>query len=170
VAETKKMRKFVAVTSLSVPRYDKKGEITNRNDLVRGGQTFELDPDLHEDLIQKGLERLALRELSESEAKEPEQVEGSEVNGPGVSALQTFPVSADANLELAALTPEQREARAQVAAGQATAESGPRRPAKTAKIEDWQAYATLRGVDFDEKDTKSQIQAKVDAASAAPAE
>jgi hypothetical protein len=127
---------YKAVATLSVPRYDSKGEVTNRNDLVRAGDTLRLDPDLHAEFLQRGLESGAIREVEVAEPQQPE--EGSEVNGPGTAALTTFP------------TPVQDES-----------DGGeyPVRPGPNESTEKWREYAESRGIDGSGK--RSEIQARV---------
>lgn len=82
MSETKN---YLAVTSLSVPRYDDEGKVTTKNLFVRGGDPVALDTKLHSELIERGLQTGSLVEAPDKQ--EPESREGDEVNGPGASTL-----------------------------------------------------------------------------------
>lgn len=114
-------KRFLAVPTLSVPRYNDEGKPTNKNQLVRGGDEVELDTGLHREFIERALKSGALVEAPEKE--EPEPAEGSEVNGPGSSTLIGTP-ALDGNTE-----------------GRLA------RPAEDGSYAEWVAFAKQEGLD-----------------------
>jgi hypothetical protein len=118
MSETKR---YLAVPSLSVPRYDDDGKITSKNQFVRGGDEVELDTELHKEFIERALKSGALVQAPDK----PEQPagEGSEVNGPGASTLIGTP-ALDGNTE-----------------GRLT------RPADDATYADWVAFGKQEGLE-----------------------
>lgn len=118
MSETKR---YLAVPSLSVPRYDDAGKITSKNQFVRGGEEVELDTELHKEFIERGLKSGALVEAPDKQ--EPEATEGSEVNGPGADTLIGTP-ALDGNTE-----------------GRLA------RPAEDASYAEWVAFAKQEGLD-----------------------
>lgn len=91
-----KTKRYLAVPTLSVPRYDNDGKVTNKNQMVRGGDEIELDTALHKEFIERALKSGALVEVPQQEREQAE--EGSEVNGPGASTLIGTP-ALDGNTE-----------------------------------------------------------------------
>lgn len=151
------MTQYVAVTALSVPRYDDEGKLTNKNTLVRAGTVLdeEMFTDKHEKFLKQAAERGSIRSVDPGDqpAEAPDG-EGSEVNGPGVTTLGFA-------------TPTETRT---TAAGDQGDQSGPRRPGKNASVEDLRAFATVKGIEFTEKDTKADLNRKFDEAEGKTAE
>lgn len=153
---------YVAVTTLSVPRYNDEGKVTNKNYLVRAGRPIPeeiLDEKHHAEMIRRGLESGALREREVPQDSEPEEIEGSEVNGPGVQMLSTVPVR-----------PEETDAKAAAAAAEraenpdaAVDEDGRLpKPKPNAKRDLWVAYAEQENVAAN--GTRDEIMTRVEEA------
>lgn len=128
----------VTGASLQIPRLDDDGKPSKTsNVLAVGGKTVTVSEAMAAPFVESG--HLKLR--SEREQQEPE--EGSEVNGPGAEALTGFPVP-------------------QTTQNEGSEDQGPKRPGKNATLEDLRAFATVQEIEFTDKDTRADLQRKID--------
>lgn len=146
---------YVAVNALSIPRFGDDGKPTTRNDLIKGGETIpaHLLTNKHDEFVGRALERGSLKKVEAPAEPTAEETKGSEVNGPGTETLNTAPTRPDSDAVATA-------AAAKVNRGESG--DGPKRPGKNASLEDLRSYATVAGVEFEEKDTKADLNRKFD--------
>lgn len=132
----------VTGASLQIPRLDDDGKLSKTsNVLAVGGKTVTVSEAMAAPFVESG--HLKLR----PEREQQELEEGSEVNGPGADALTGFP------------TPQTTEnSEGSVDPG----DQGPKRPGKNATLEDLRAFATVQEIEFTDKDTKADLQRKID--------